>query len=54
MLNIATSLIGQHLGSSNNGSDAPSPYITGPLCLLIFYQLGGALFLAKVPDGPQT
>ena len=43
-----------HLGSSPNGPDAPRPHIKGPLCPIFCCQLSAALFLAKVPDGPQT
>jgi len=30
------------------------PVLTGPLCPIVCYQISGALFLAKAPDGPQT
>jgi hypothetical protein len=54
LLFLICGLIDWHLGSSPNGLDAPRPYITGPLCPIICYQLCGALFFAEVPDGPQT
>ena len=47
-------LIDYHLGSSPNSPDAPRPYIMGPLRPIICCHLSAVLFLAKVPDGPQT
>jgi len=47
-------LIDWHLSRSPNGPDEPRPYIKGPSCPVFCCQLSGALFLAKVPDGPQT
>jgi len=47
-------LIDQLLISSPDVPDAPTSDIMDLLCPTVCYQLSGALFPAKLPDGPQT